>query len=74
MTDSPIAGGAEAMAQLFISAHIRHFGFADYNLALAWLKAPRESMNRAADPKAGVVNVASSDDATVSTRLVADGD
>jgi hypothetical protein len=41
------------MAQLVISADIRHFGFADYKVALAWLKAPRESMNRVADPKAG---------------------
>ena len=53
VTDSPIAGAAEAMAQLFISADIRHFGFADYKVALAWLKAPRASMNRVADPKAG---------------------
>jgi SpoIIAA-like len=56
VTDSPIAGAAEAMMQLFISAQIRHFGFAEYNLALAWLKAPRESKNRAADPKAGGMN------------------
>jgi hypothetical protein len=56
--NSPIAGAAEAMAQLFISADIRHFRFADYKVALAWLKAPRESMNRAADAKAGgIVNV-----------------
>jgi hypothetical protein len=42
VTDSPIAGAAEALAQLFISADIRHFAFGDYKSALAWLKASRE--------------------------------
>ena len=70
VTDSPIAGAAEAMVQLFISAHIKPFRFADYNLALAWLKAPRESMNRAADQKPDGADVASSDDTTVSARFV----
>jgi hypothetical protein len=35
----PHMANARAMAQLFISADIRHFGFADYKVALAWLKA-----------------------------------
>ena len=53
VTDSPIAGAAESMEQLFISADIRHFGFANCKVALAWLKAPRESINQVANPKAG---------------------
>ena len=65
VTDSPIAGAAEAIVQLFISAHVRHFGFAEYNSALAWLKAPRESMDRVADPK---VKLSSSDGATAGQR------
>jgi len=73
VTDSPIAGAAEAKVKLFISAHIKPFRFADYNLALAWLKAPRESMNRPTDPKARDANVASSDDTTVSARFVGVG-
>jgi hypothetical protein len=73
VTDSPIVGAAEAMVKLFISAHIKPFRFADYNLALAWLKAPRESMNRATDPKARGANVASSEDTTVSARFVGTG-
>jgi hypothetical protein len=73
VTDSPIAGAAEAMVQLFISAHIKPFRFADYNLALAWLKAPRESMKRPTDPKARDADVASSDDTTVSARFVGIG-
>jgi hypothetical protein len=73
VTDSPIAGAAEAKVKLFISAHIKPFRFADYNLALAWLKAPRESMNRATDPKARGANVASNDDTTVSARFVGIG-
>jgi hypothetical protein len=42
VTDSPVAGAAEAFAQLFISADIRHFAFVDYKSALSWLKAPRD--------------------------------
>jgi hypothetical protein len=42
VTDSPIAGAAEALAHLFISADIRHFAFVDYKYALAWLKATRD--------------------------------
>jgi hypothetical protein len=41
VTNSPIAGAAAALAKLFITADIRHFAFADYKAALAWLKAPR---------------------------------
>ena len=41
VTDSPIAGAAQALAKLFITADIRHFAFADYKSALAWLKVPR---------------------------------
>jgi hypothetical protein len=40
VTDSPIARVAEALANHFTSAEIRHFPFADYDAALAWLKTP----------------------------------
>jgi hypothetical protein len=70
VTDSPVAGAAEAISRLFISADIRHFGFADYKVALAWLKAPRESMNRAADPKVDGTSVASGPHAALGARFV----
>jgi hypothetical protein len=70
VTDSPVAGAAEAMSRLFISADIRHFGFADYKVALTWLKAPCENMNHAADPKAGRTSVASGHDAALGARFV----
>jgi len=38
VTDSPIARVAEALASHFTSAKIRHFPFADYDTALAWMK------------------------------------
>jgi hypothetical protein len=58
------------MSRLFISADIKHFGFADYKVALAWLKAPRERTNRATDPKAGGTSDASSHDAALGARVV----
>lgn len=70
VTDSPVAGAAEAMSRLFMSADIRHFGFADYKVALAWLKAPRESMNHTADPKACGMSIASGHDVALGTRFV----
>jgi hypothetical protein len=58
------------MSRLFISAGIKHFGFADYKVALAWLKAPRERTNRATDPKGGGTSVTSSHDAALGARVV----
>ena len=47
MTDSPIARVAEALANHFTSAEIKHFPFADYDAALAWLKPPEAGRVRA---------------------------
>ena len=38
VTDSPVAGMAEALAKHFIAADIKHFPFTDYEKALSWLK------------------------------------
>jgi hypothetical protein len=39
VTDSHLAGFAEALAKHFTAAEIRHFPFADYEPALQWLKS-----------------------------------
>jgi len=39
VTDTPLAGIAEALAKHFTSAEIRHFPFTDDAEALEWLKA-----------------------------------
>ena len=38
VTDSPIAGVAEALAKHFAAAKVRHFPFAEYDKAMEWLK------------------------------------
>lgn len=40
VTDSPVAGVAEALVKHFTAAEIKRFPFADYDTALAWLKTP----------------------------------
>jgi hypothetical protein len=40
VTDSFVARVAEALAKHFVAAEIKHFPFAEYEKALAWLKTP----------------------------------
>ncbi len=40
VTDSPLARVAEALVKHFVAAEIKRFPFADYELALNWLKTP----------------------------------
>ena len=46
VTDSPIAGMAEAFANHFTSAEVKHFPFPDDTAALDWLGTDREQRVR----------------------------